>query len=179
MPAKPYDRAPAPAGTILRGSGKDGPQVVASNGGRWTDKARQRFLDELGASCNVTRAAALSGFSKVAVYRRRRADPVFAADWQAALEQGYVRLEMLLVQRAAERLEGDVADPDAPFADITVRDAIAISQLHRASVKGEGKSPGWRARPRSLDEMRESILKKLEAIAGNVPADEDGDRGEA
>src|SRR5690606_5426529 len=90
MPAKPYDRAPAPAGTILRGSGKDGPQVVASNGGRWTDKARQRFLDELGASCNVTRAAALSGFSKVAVYRRRRADPVFAADWQAALEQGYV-----------------------------------------------------------------------------------------
>lgn len=183
MPARPYDRAPAPAGTILRGSGKDGPQIVASKGRRWTDKARRAFLDALGASCNVTLSAAAAGFSKEALYRRRRLDPAFAADWQAALEQGYLRLEMVLVRRANELLEGKpgdhLPDPDAPFHDMTVRDAIAILQLHRASAKGEGKSPGWRARPRSLDEMRESILKKLEAIAGNVPADADGDRGEA
>lgn len=170
MPSKRQPpKHPAPAGTILRADGKDGPQIIASTGKRWTDKAEQVFLDALGASCNVTHAAAASGFSRVVVYRRRREDPAFAARWRAALEQGYLRLEMLLVQRATGLLEGDpgghLPDPEAPFPDMTVRDAIAILQLHRAAVKGDGaRHPGWRARPRSLEEMRASILTKLEAI---------------
>lgn len=165
MPACPRPKRPAPAGTILRASGKDGPQIVATNGKRWSDAAERRFLDELGASCNVTAAAAASGFSKYTAYKRRRTDPAFAAAWQATLEQAYLRIEMLLVQRAIEVLEGHIADPDAPFPDMTVKDAIAILQLHRASVKGGGaRAPGWRARPRSLDEMRASILTKFEAI---------------
>jgi hypothetical protein len=41
-------------------------------------------------------------------------------------------------------------------------------------VKGEGRRPGWRGRPRSLDEVRASILTTLEAIeaarrAGKLP----------
>jgi hypothetical protein len=48
---------------------------------------------------------------------------------------------------------------------MSVKEAIIILQLHRAAVKGEGaRYPGWRARPRSLDEVRDSILAKLEAI---------------
>jgi len=81
---------------------------------------------------------------------------------------------MMLVQRANEALEGFAPDPDAPFPDMSVRDAINILQLHRSSVKGEGKRPGWRGRPRSIDEVRGSILTKLEAIeaarrAGRLP----------
>ena len=169
-------------GTVLRGSGKDGPQIVRSDGRRWTDAAEAIFLDHLAASCNVTLAAGATGFSKFTVYKRRRVDPAFAARWQAALEQGYARLEMLLVRRATEALEGDPPDPGAPFPDMSVKDAIAILQLHRVSVKGEGaRLPGWRARPRSLDEMRESILKKLEAIAGDPdrPDGPDSPNGEA
>jgi len=151
-------------GTTIRG-GKDGPQIVQSEGARWTDEAEARFLDQLAASCNVTLSAKATGFSREAIYKRRRHDPAFAERWQAALEQGYARIEMLLVQRATDALEGIAPDPDTPLAEMSVRDAVTILQLHRASVKGEGRAPGWRARPRSLDEMRDSILAKLEAIA--------------
>lgn len=155
---------PGPAGMILRASGKDGPQLVASAGARWTDAAERRFLDWLGATCNVTRACAEAGFSKAAVYRRRRTDPAFAAAWEATLAQGYARLEMALVRAAADRAEGYTPDPDAPFPEMTVHEALEVLKLHRAAVKGEGSRPGWRARPRSLDEVRDSILTKLAAF---------------
>ena len=153
-------------GTSLRASGKDGPQLIASSGKRWTDEAEARFLDSLAASCNVTLSAQAAGFSTVAIYRRRRTDAGFAARWQAALEQGYARIEIALVRRAADALEGFAPDPDTPFPEMTVRDAVTILQLHRAAVRGDtGVSPRWRPRPRSLDEVRDSILTKLEAIA--------------
>ena len=178
--AKPTERrAPkprirtGPPGTILRASGKDGPQIIASSGARWTDESEARFLDHLASSCNVTLSAAAAGFSKEALYRRRRIDPDFAQAWQTALEQGYVRLEMLLIEGATASSKGaDRAErKHLPFPDMTVREAIVILQLHRASVKGDGmtRGAGWRARPRRLDEVRDSILKKLEAIANHDP----------
>src|SRR5687767_12423732 len=107
-------------GTSLRASGKDGPQRIASTGRRWTDEAEAQFLDSLAASCNVTLSAQAAGFSKEAIYRRRRTDAGFAARWQAALEQGYARIEIALVRRAADALEGFAPDPDTPFPEMTV-----------------------------------------------------------
>lgn len=154
-----------PSGTILRASGKDGPQIVSSRGRRWTDEAEAVFLDSLAASCNVTASAAAAGFSTEAIYRRRRNDPAFAERWQAALDQGYARIEMMLVKRADDALAGHMPDPETPLLPMTVKDAIAILQLHRGSVKGgEVRLPGWRARPRSIEEVRESILRKLTAV---------------
>jgi hypothetical protein len=44
---------------------------------------------------------------------------------------------------------------------MSVHDAIAILKLHR---EGGTRRSGWRIAPRPLEEMRESILKKLSAI---------------
>lgn len=170
--AKPSTRKPGGlAGTIIRPSGKDGPQLIASTGARWTDAAESLFLDQLASSCNVTLSAAASGFSKEALYRRRRSDPDFAQAWQAALEQGYVRLEMMLIEGATATRAERHDRADLPFPDMTVREAIVILQLHRASVRGDGmtRGAGWRARPRRLEEVRASILKKLEAFANHIP----------
>lgn len=145
--------------------GKDGPQRIRSTGKRWSDEAEAAFLDHLAASCNVTASAAAAGFSSEAIYRRRRNDPAFAQRWQAALEQGYARIEALLVQRAAEALEGFAPDPETPIPEMSVKDALAILGHHRARVEGGPRSRRQWARPRSLDEMRDSILRKLEAIA--------------
>ncbi|HWH17158.1 MAG TPA: hypothetical protein VNT77_02305 [Allosphingosinicella sp.] len=166
-----------PEGTMLRSSGKDGPQLVKSKGRRWTDEAEAIFLDTLAASCNVKMAAAASGFSTEAIYRRRRFHPDFAERWQSALEQGYVRIEMALVKAAEDALAGFAPDPDSPLPAMTIADAINILQLHRASVKGDGAArPGWPACPRSLDEVRGSIIGKLEALdaaeAGEDPLGE-------
>lgn len=153
-----------PAGTSVRMSGKDGPQIVRTSGKRWSIEAEQLFLDHLAGTCNVRAAAAHAGFSTVAIYRRRERDPAFAQAWQAALAHGYVRIETALVRMAGDTLEGVAHDPDAPIPPMSVRDAIAVLQLNRAAVTGEGRRAGWPARPRSLDELRQSILAKFDAI---------------
>src|SRR6187401_409511 len=107
-----------PAGTGIR-AGKDGPQLIRSSGKRWTEEAEAIFLDHLAASCNVTAAAEAAGFSREAIYKRRRHDPCFAERWQAALEQGYARIEMALVRRAADALEGLAPDPDTAIPAMT------------------------------------------------------------
>ena len=72
---------------------------------------------------------------------------------------------MALVRRAADAMEGLAPDPDTPIPVMTPEQALKVLSRHRSSVEGTG--PGRRrwARPRSLDEVRESILIKLEAIA--------------
>lgn len=157
--------AHGPEGVLLYGRGKDGLQVVRSTGKRWSDEAEALFLDSLAASCNVTASAQAAGFTPAALYKRRRGDPGFLERWEAALQQGYARLEALLVQRAIEALEGFAPDPETPLPQMTVQDARAILGHHRATVAGGPRSRRQWARPRTLDDMRDSILAKLEAVA--------------
>lgn len=154
-----------PAGALLRGSGKDGPQLIRSKGDRWTDEAEARFLDSLAATCNVTASAEATGFNTFSIYRRRRLDPAFARRWQAALEQGYARIEMALVQRAADALEGLAPDPGTPITTMTAELALKILARHRASIDAGTRGKRNWVRPRTLDEVRGSILTKLEAVA--------------
>lgn len=153
-----------PEGTILRAGGRNGPQLIRSKGRRWTDAAEEIFLDQLAATCNVTHAAAACGFSREAIYARRRRDPRFAARWDHALAIGYPRLEAALVKAAVDTMEGRPPDPDCPIPPMSARDAIAVLKLHQDRVHGTGRRPGWRGRPRSLAEVKQSILRKLSAI---------------
>lgn len=153
-----------PEARILRG--KDGPQLIDNDSGkRWSDEAEEVFFDRLAATCNVTASAKACGFTCAAIYKRRRKDPAFLRKWQAAMEQGAARIEMLLAQRAAEVLEGFAPDPETPIPAMSVKDALAITDRLRRTAEG-----GWRnrkqwARPKSLDEMGAEILARLEAIA--------------
>lgn len=159
-----------PEGTILRRGGANGPQIVHSKGKRWTDAAEEIFLDSLAASCNVTHAARACGFSREAIYARRRREPRFAERWDHALAIGYPRLEAALVRAAVDVMEGRAPDPDCPIPPMTARDAIAVLKLHQDRVHGAGRRPGWRGRPRSLAEVKQSILRKLSAMhRGNGP----------
>jgi len=159
-------RGQGPAGTIARASGKDGPQIVRSKGKRWTDSAEALFLDRLAASNNASWAADQCGFSREAIYKRARRDPGFAERMAAARSLGYARVDELLARAAEDFLAGRPPDPNSPFPTMTVQDAIAIQKLHRGTQAGEGgRRPAWPARPRTLDEVRDSILAKLSAIA--------------
>jgi hypothetical protein len=156
--------ASSPQGTGIR-LGENGAHVFRSTGQRWSDEAEGVFLDHLAATCNVTAAAEACGFTVRAVYYRRRRDPGFAQRWQAALEIGSGRLGALLLQRAIEALEGFAPDPDTPIPTMSVKDALAILGHHRREVEGGPRSRRQWARPRSLDEMADSIMRKLTAIA--------------
>jgi hypothetical protein len=158
-------RRERPAGAIVRASGKDGPQLIRSGGERWTEEAEEIFLDCLASSNNATWAAGQCGFSREAIYKRARRDPGFAERMAAARALAHGRIDEALARAAEDFLAGREPAPDAPIVAMTVQDAIAIQKLHLASKRSHGRRPAWPARPRTLDEVRDSILTKLSAIA--------------
>jgi hypothetical protein len=154
-----------PEGSNVRASGKDGPQIIHSKGKRWTDRAEEIFLDGLAASNNARWSAEQCGFSPAAIYARARRDPGFAERMAAARAMAQDRIDEGLYRAAEDFLVGKAPDPDAPLIVTSVDQAIAIQKLNRPARTGEGRRPAWPARPRTLDEMRGSILRKLSAIA--------------
>jgi hypothetical protein len=157
-----------PPGAIVRGGGKDGPQVVRSpKGKRWTAEAQALFLGALDNGLTYTAAAQASGFSREAIGRRRRTDPAFAAQCDEARAHGVARLDQLLIKTAEDALEGRPRHPDSPLPPMTLADAIAVVKLYhaRADPGLRRRYGAWQPRPRTLDEVRDSILTKLSAIA--------------
>lgn len=173
-----------PAASRKRGGGPEGSRVRYGEGGRaklirtkgrqWSDEAEIIFFDALAASCNVRHAAEAAGATVYTVHRQRRLRPEFALRWDAALAQGHARLEMALVEAALDSLENVDFDAERPIPRMTVDQAIRIVQLYRGPVRGDGAAPGRRPRRRSLDEVRASILKKLEAIENARGRDGEG-----
>ena len=163
--ARRSERPTGPAGAILRSHGKDGPQLIRSDGHRWTEEAEQLFLDCLAASNNATWAAEQCGFSREAIYARARRDPSLAEKMAAARALSHGRIEEGLTREAEDFLAGKPPDPDRPGPPMTIQDAINILKLNRPGRDSEGRRPAWPARRRTLDEVHESILAKLSALA--------------
>jgi len=155
------------AGTngVVRQAKNRGTKIVRTTGKRWSQAAERAFLEELAATANVRAAAATAGFSTTAIYKRRMRWPGFAEAWDEALEQGYVRIETMLVERATDSLSGEPIAGDRPVPAMTVAEAMNLLRLHRASVRG-GAPQRYDARAKApdFDEVRASILRKIEAI---------------
>ena len=131
----------------------------------------ERFLDMLAATANVRRAAAAAGASAAGFYARRRRDDGFRMAWDAALESGRARLESLLLARAIRRFDpdedGGAIDGDRALLSeappMSVDEAMRLLAMARGKP-AEHRREAWRQPPRSLDEVRDSILRKIEAI---------------
>ena len=67
-----------------------------------TPEKRARFLALLSECGNVTRAAEESGCGRVMLYKIRREDEAFAAEWETAADIGAKRLEDEARRRAVE-----------------------------------------------------------------------------
>ncbi|HEY7811131.1 MAG TPA: hypothetical protein VIA98_12200 [Allosphingosinicella sp.] len=162
-------RAKAPAGRVLRASGARGPQIGQTSGKRWNDAAKTLFLDVLANGSTYSAAADACGFSRQTIFIHRREDPRFEAECDAARAQGVARLDQLLIAQAEAALEGRPPPDGALLPPVTLHDAIEIVKLYRqrpaAEAGGHRRRGGWQPRPRTLDEVRGSILGKLSAIA--------------
>ena len=73
-----------------------------------TSEKRQKFLDALAQTCNITKACEISGIGRASVYDWRGEDEGFAKDWKKALEIGSELLEDEAVRRAREGVEEPV-----------------------------------------------------------------------
>ena len=120
---------------VQRGNGRR-VQVKRARPDQWTHETASRFLTALAGSCNVRMAADAVGTSTTSAQARRRADPGFARAWDEALEIGYVRLEMWLIESAICFFEGEVIPDDNPIRTMSVAEAIQSLNRNVRKVKG-------------------------------------------
>lgn len=130
----------------------------------WTQARRAAFLTELAYSCNVRRAHAAAGMGESSAFALRRRDPLFAQQWQAALEAGYERLDMALLRRALEVVDGHQLDErEEPLERMTVAQAIDVMNKHRQSVQ-QGRAHARRLRHVATQEETDAVLLKRIAM---------------
>ena len=170
---------------VVKGTGGAGGgkriQIARARLKQWTPRVEDRFLAVLAATCNVKAACAAVGMTAASAYGHRRRWPGFMKRWDAAIEEGYERLEIALHQAAEQLLGTCDLPPEDPIGPITVDQVIHAMHMHKNQVHGLGKKPGRWRRPRTLDEVQGSILRKLQAIAtarGASAAEKERDRRE-
>jgi transposase-like protein len=91
--AKGWEAAKAQAAAALHAPAAT-PADVARPLARANSNWPKPFLRALAETSNVRAAAEQAGVDTLRVYRLRRDNPQFAADWRAALAEGYDHLEM-------------------------------------------------------------------------------------
>ena len=70
-----------------------------------TPEKRQKFLDALAQTCNITRACEISGIGRASIYEWRNENQDFAKGWKSALDMGADMLEDEAVRRAKDGVE--------------------------------------------------------------------------
>ena len=167
-------------GMVVTGSsGKGTIRLARERADRFTRAKRAVFLDQLRATCNVTAAAAAAGITRSGAYQKYHADRVFRGEWDSALAEGRVHLEMALIGAARAMLEGEVptpapreergvAPPGSPGGEMQGPPAISgmdagvavkLLQLH-----GSRRPKGSWVRPADPEATRREILAKVTAV---------------
>lgn len=138
----PAERAEGEPRVIRTGSGRL--QLRRARGRRLDRAAEQAFLAALSATANVRLSAAAAGFSHSAFYARRRESPAFAREMRLALEMGYERIEMALLEAADPESYRDDAwrhnDPP-PIPQMSAGEALQLLHLHQKEVRLQAEPP--------------------------------------
>ncbi|WP_086737337.1 hypothetical protein [Erythrobacter colymbi] len=127
----------------------------AAPGRHW----RKRFLETLATTSNVNRAAQEANIPLARAYSTRREEPDFARAWQAAIEDGYLNLEMEVIRRLRE---GDLTTAGGDKFDF----ANAIRLL--ASQRDSSARGASQIRDVTPAEVRASIDRKIEDIRRRI-----------
>lgn len=146
-------------GLVLRRGRGGALQIVSARPNQWSARREATFLAFLAACGNVTAASEAAGFTSKCAWERRRLCPAFAKAWDAAKAEAIDRMEMLLIEEGTNLLRAEDAarrDPQLAMWLLKRRDAEAAGTLKR----GRGVPA-----PRRIEDVRESILGKLSAMA--------------
>jgi hypothetical protein len=155
-------------GTGGAGGGKRVP-IARARVKEWSPRVEERFLATLAATCNVKAALAEVGMSAASAYNHRKRWRGFAERWDAAVEEGHMRLEAGLLEHGCNVFSGgSEAGPEglrpgelALTPPMTVEQAIHLLHMHKHKVHGLGKAPGKRWRPPpTLEELAPGIIRK-------------------
>jgi len=133
----------------------------------WTAKVKASFLEAFAVTCNVTRSCAAVGRSTAGAYKVRSRDPAFRAAWDAALLEGYARLEGAVLHRALEGME-DSGEGDAATRSRGPSDAYLLGLLrHHATRVGELRAATITT-PADGEAWREKLIAQFDALVARI-----------
>ena len=143
----------------------------AEEGGRVSNKWRIDFLHKLAETSNVSASATFAGIAQSRAYKVRRGDPEFAAQWRAALLEGYENLEL---ETLGYLRAGD------PGRKMDVAGALRLLALHaqtvaraRALADNRDEREVFDSIDAMIDAMRERAAANEAVIAQNAAEDDD------
>ncbi|GGE95097.1 hypothetical protein [Sphingomonas prati] len=142
-------------------------ETKADKPATWSATIEKRFLEELAGSANVTQSAIAVGTTDKRAWQRRQADAKFRAAFLRALAEGYLRLELRMLQRALARAAGGEAERDAPTSH-EERTWLQLLRQHRAAVQATGifeEIDDLGVVTDRIDEKLSEMKRRLESIA--------------
>ena len=135
-----------------------------------TADTRAIFLRELSLTANVTAAAGKAGRYTSAFYSKRASDPIFRAQWHAALCEGYARLETELLAEALAPIETGLSEDALKARTAKQRFRLALLAAHRAAVRGE-RAGAVVARADETKGAKARLGSKIAEMMARVDAD--------
>ncbi|WP_309662054.1 hypothetical protein [Sphingomonas sp.] len=129
--------------------GADGARAVRGGAERWTAAAEKRFFAALADRANVRSAAAAAGFSTNAIYARRSRRPEFRRLWEAAVETGKARLQMLLINHAEKAFDPELLDVSEEAPQVSVTEALNVLKSREGKERElQASGRGWIGDPK-------------------------------
>jgi hypothetical protein len=127
----------------------------------WSQRREDRFLLALTETANVAKSAAAAGLSESSVYRHRQQSELFRARWMEALNEGVVRLETMLLERALNGVERPVWHGGRQVGvmhEYSDRLALALLAAHRKATPAPSPADEFLA---DDDTVRTELLRRF------------------
>ncbi|HEV2080288.1 MAG TPA: hypothetical protein VGR19_10405 [Allosphingosinicella sp.] len=112
---------------------------------KWTAERQEIFFRELAELCNVAAAARAAGFEDgEPAYKEKDKNPAFRARYEAAVAEGYSRLELEMLERSrfGEDRPADAGKSGERLRQVPTALALSLLRLHNGKVKGTAPTLG-------------------------------------
>lgn len=155
-------------------------QVRRAPKGLLTTEGERRFLAHLAATANVRLSAAATGIGWNAIYARRARSPAFARAMEAALHEGYERLELALLDNALHALRPDgealadwetQLDETEPLTRMTPREALLLLGYRRPEIVEGQPHAGLPLARTTREEAEGWLTRALDRMEGRRKRD--------
>ena len=147
--------------------------IVAARKGKWCKSTEEVVLAVLRQTGNVAAAARAAGIAEGTIWARRRQWPAFRQRMEEALEEAEVVLEFRLAtmgndvpdegdEGPGSEMGEEIGSCPLPFdPDLALR---YLKWREQQRTGPTGRRARWQRPPRGIEEVKGSILKKVEAI---------------
>lgn len=128
-----------------------------------TDRAREKFIETLAETCNVSEACRAAGIGRSAAYQWKAEDPAFGAAWKDAEEEATDKLEREAWRRAVEgtdkpvTFQGVICDTYKEYSD---RMLELLLKAHRPDKFVEKRQLEHGVTPEAAELIRQGMSPK-------------------